>query len=87
MLCPLWLEPVVREAAHEGRGKVLRGIDSKEEGWASSWGSLLEVLQRRVGLEGVRKVQYGRRLLRDNPDHDWLLMSKSSDRDFWEYIN
>ena len=40
-----------------------------------------------VGLEGVRKVQYGRRLLRDNPDHDWLLMSKSSDRDIWEYIN
>ena len=32
VLCPLWLEQVVREAAREGRGKVLRGADSKAQG-------------------------------------------------------
>ena len=32
VLCPLWLEQVVREAAHDGRGKVLRGLDSKAGG-------------------------------------------------------
>ena len=32
VLCPLLVERVVREAANEGRGQVLRGIDSKAGG-------------------------------------------------------
>ena len=30
MLCPLWQEIVVRETVHEGHGRTLEGIDSKE---------------------------------------------------------
>ena len=43
MLHPFLFEPAPREAANEGRGKVLRGIDSKE-GQAGS------VLERGEGL-------------------------------------
>ena len=32
VLCPLLFEQVVRETANEGRGQVLRGLDSKAGG-------------------------------------------------------
>ena len=43
VLCPLWLELVVRETVHEGHSRTLEGIDSKE-GQAGS------VLERGEGL-------------------------------------
>ena len=51
VLCPLLFEQVVRETANEGRGKVLRGIDSKE----GQAGSVLERGERLVEGEPLRE--------------------------------
>ena len=60
MLCPLCKEEVVPEPANEGRGKVLRGADSRclkasTLTCTCTWGEkhALELAKRAVGLERV----------------------------------
>ena len=60
VLCHLWIDVVVREAAHEGRDKLLKGYESRQQiasTWTGTWGKkhALELAKRAVGLEDLAK--------------------------------